>query len=667
MKILLYRRTRHVLTGLALSVLSLLAQAQIQTKFQLTWTDHTNNPVDLQSPGTRAYMPYVLHDATWPPASRFRVWYDIASNSGLGYSESPDGLTWSAGRTLTGLRRSEDILGGIEFAGRPVVLHNTNWALPFRLYYYSRVDVTGDSVNDVLHNIYVAESRDGVTFTNNQVALDKDDAESRLGRFPDGHAVVWIPGRTGNAPEPGAERPSRPFVMYLRDRAGQGIALADSADGYRFAPMADDINTEANESLAVVQVFTNIVDDVPLDAPTNVSVVFPTQPTQVLRLAQNDFRMLAFEANNAMQYLVSADGLTWRVAENPIANIGSAGAGPWNAERNYYGAMAYLGDGRFYVIRGGREAGGRYLSGAAFADSAFYRTNDLGRWAFYSPFDNWQAEGWQPFTSSGNDVDGTETAVIQNADGSVSVRDRKPAGNFYLAHDTAWSVPFTMEFRSKLDDAQTTGSGTDGLAKYTIAAYMIDEFHPGPESWQPAFSSSRFGRWTLGDDTVTNAIFDLDGTTYHTYTVVCRIDEGARAELQAGIGGSAPSRLAYFEVYLDRDFSAPKATYFSTSFAGFAGVDVDGRLDIGFPGPSSGQVTVDWIRWGNGVILDAADPGAVNPTLSIARSATGVRITWTGGTLEASTSLGGWQPVSGATSPAEFPADLAARFFRVRR
>ena len=138
-------------------------------------------------------------------------------------------------------------------------------------------------------------------------------------------------------------------------------------------------------------------------------------------------------------------------------------------------SAAYLGDGKFVLYRAGRTTaeGQLYRTGVAFGESAFYKTNDIGSWSFYSPFNNFAAEGWQPFSTTGNDVDGTLTAIIQNADGTVSVRDRRDSGNFYLVHDAAWVVPFTFEFRAKLDDATATAADAD-FPKFTLAAFQTD-------------------------------------------------------------------------------------------------------------------------------------------------------------------------------------------------
>jgi hypothetical protein len=628
---------------------SALAQEPLAAKFVLAWTDHTNNPVDLQSPGPRAYMPYVLYNTSWPAESRYRVWYDTASNAGLAYGSSSDGITWSTGRVLTGINDASASATGTEYAGRPVVLFNPAWAKPYRLYYYGRTDTSR-------HKIWVAESSDGVAFENNQVALDPEAEGSRLGTFPDGHAVLYLPGRKEDPNDPEA---ARPFVMYFQSRDGQGIAFAESKDGYVFEEPVDDFETEAVEGMINI---TGLPEGV---------TTYPAQPVQVLALAQNDFRMMAFTGNTSLKYLASADGFNWVVAEDPIAEVGSIGAeGSWNDQRNYHASFAYLGGGRFFHMRSGRNnATGLYRTGVAWAQSEFYRDNDLGAWAMYSPFTDYQAEGWAPSVDSSNQVDGNETAVIQNPDGTVSVRDRKPSGNFYLAKDASWSVPFTVEFRSRFDDGETTGSGTDGVPKYTFSAYMQDPFHPGPESWQPAFGSDRLGRWTLGDDSVPGSVFSLDGTQFHTYTVVCRFDESARSQVVAGdTSNNALSRMSVFDVYVDRDFSAPKASFYGTSFAGFPGVDVDGRLDIGFPGPSSGQVTVDWVRWGNGIILDPNDPGATTaPTLAIAQDPGGIKVTYSGGILQSAGMLGGpYTDVPGASSGMIIPTSDLQRFYRLR-
>ncbi|HOK76492.1 MAG TPA: hypothetical protein PLW35_02085, partial [Verrucomicrobiota bacterium] len=503
-----------------------------------------------------------------------------------------------------------------------------------------------------VYKVFVAESADGISFENNQVALDPTIEGSRLGTYPDGHAVAYLPGRNPTPEDPFTERP---FIMYFRDKSGQGIAYAESADGYAFFEVPDDLNTVEIEGLIRIS-------GVPEGA------TFSAQPTHVLQLAQNDLRMWAFRDNTGIQYLVSPNGIDWQLIEDPVLNVGSLGPdGSWNDERNYYASAAYVGQGKFILARSGRSKTGEqlYRTGISFGQSAFYQENDIGKWAHLSPMNDWQSEGWAPYTSSANNPDGVTTALINNGDGTVSVRDRKESGNFYMVHDAALTVPFTFEFRARLDYATGTGADTDH-PKYMVGAFINDPLHPGGEAWQPAFAASRFGGWALATDPSA----ETDNTQFQTFTVVCKFDEGARAQLAINSGNSTANvNLCVYEVFLNRDFSAPKVVYHNTGFFGWGDVDLDGRIDIGFPGPSAGQVTVDWIRWGNGVIHDPQDPPSAPPVLAITKVANGVRLDWTGGgVLQSAQSLGGaWQDETGVSSGAVLPITNTQKFYRVRQ
>lgn len=523
-----------------------------QEKWDMVWTDHGRNPIRLTGIGERSYMPYILYNRDWPEESRYRIWYDYASINGIAYSYSADGLDWASGVEVTGLNTE-----GSSSQGRPVVLYNPEWSLPYRLYYYGN---PGDQ-----WQVRVAESADGIAFENDQIAL----VGGGLGTFPDGHAVAYFPGR------------EEPFWMYYM--GGDGILYASSTDGYFFQEWG---------------YINNITDP-----------FFSAQPTQVFQMAQNDYRMFAFDNNTRIQYLVSANGYDWELWENPIAGVGELGAaGSWNDQRNYYASIAYLGDGRFIMARGGRDnAGGLYRTGIAFGQSAFYENNDLNDWQYVSLFDDYRAENWTSYGSNaGANEDGAQTYVRQNPDGTVTVADLRDSGNFYIVHDANWVVPFTVEARLRVDSAV----GVDADAQYpkaTIACIMNDPFHLGGETWQPAFAQTRVGAWNLASDPSA----EVDNTQFQTYTVVCRFDEAARDALILDANdANANLLLCVYEVYLNRDFSAPKVVFHNTGWYGWEDVGPYGRVDLGFPGPSSGELTVDWIRWGNGEIFDANDPDA---------------------------------------------------------
>ncbi len=513
-----------------------------QEKWDITWTDYGDNPIGLDGVGDRAYMPYALYNEDWPAESRYRIWYDYASINGIGYAESTDGIELSNKVAVTGLNTE-----GTSIGGRPVVLYDTSWDKPFRLYYYCNPDN--------IWQIRVAESSDGINFENDQLSLSAED--SSLGTYPDGHAVLYFPGQY------------EPFRMFYRGSGG--IMVATSEDGYEFI---------------------DFYDIVPLPPAM--------QPTSAISIGQNDYRMWAFVDNTAIQYLVSSDGYNFEVWDDPVNGVGSLGeAGAWNDQRNYYATVVYLGQGRFKMWRGGRnDANGLYRTGYAEGFDAHLAQIDIGHWDIFSPLDDYASEGWETYGSN-------ELGVLtQNDDGTATVTDDREDANFYMVHDTAWVVPYTVEASFRIDEE----GGNDGNGPHcTIACLINDYMHPGSESWQPSFALDRFGGWNLNGS---DPIADCDLTGFNTFTVVCRFDEESRFmffEDPANTAGNA-TQSAY-DVYINRDFSAPAVTFHGTGWAGWTEVDWDGRVDIGWPNPSFGTMTVDWVRWGSGVILDPNDPG----------------------------------------------------------
>lgn len=509
-------------------------------KWNITWTDSAKNPLELSGLGDRSYMPYVLYNKDWPEQSRYRIWFDYASINGIGYAASADGVTWSAPVKTTGLNAD-----GTSTAGRPVLLYNAAWSKPFRIYYYCN---PGD-----VWQVRVAESKDGIAFDNDKMAISTDGTE--LGTYPDGHAVLYIPGRV------------KPFLMYYKS-TGNYIMLATSEDGYEFLDSAPIENSEA------------------------------LQPTCAIALGQNDYRMWAFLANTGIQYLVSSDGFTWEKHEDPINGVGTIGAsGAWNDERNYYAAAVYLGEGKFKLWRGGRNtASGLYRVGVADGVDSQLSVIKGNAWDGFSPLVDYKAEKWEPYTSNAN----TDVLLTQNNDGTVTVKDNNAAGNFYMVRDVSWLVPFTVEARFRIDQA----GGEDANGPHcTISLFMNDAQNPAGESWQPSFGVDKFGGWNLSADPTA----DADMTKFTTITIVCRYNEEALERLLGG-DTAANAEVGAYDLYLNRDFSKPAVTFHGTAFAGWPEVDIDGRLDIGWPNPSIGAMTVDWVRWGSGIILDPKDP-----------------------------------------------------------
>ncbi|MGC9329216.1 MAG: hypothetical protein ACP5I1_16400, partial [Candidatus Hinthialibacter sp.] len=195
---------QHSCIIMAFTLIAVAANAQ--EKWSIEWTDLEDvNPLELNEVGDRSYMPYVLYNESWPEESRFRIWFDFASINGLAYAQSADGIVWTNQVKLTGLNTEGDSIGG-----RAVVLYEPSWSLPYRIYYYA--NPAGE------WEVRVAESADGINFENDRMAIAQSNSE--LGTYPDGHAVLYIPGQ------------EEPFRMFYR--SGSGIMMALSSDGYDF-------------------------------------------------------------------------------------------------------------------------------------------------------------------------------------------------------------------------------------------------------------------------------------------------------------------------------------------------------------------------------------------------------------------------------------------------
>jgi len=524
-----------------LGLLMLAMSATAQEKWSIEWTDRGDvNPLELNEMGDRSYMPYALYNEAWPEESRFRIWFDYASINGIAYAQSVDGITWTNQLKVDGLNTEGELIGG-----RPVVLYEPSWDKPFRIYYYCNPED--------LWQVRVAESVDGINFENDQMAISAEDSD--LGGYPDGHAVLYMPGQY------------EPFRMFYR--SGSGIMVATSTDGYEFYDF----------------------DIVP----------FPPamQPTCAISIGQNDYRMWAFDSNTENQYLVSSDGFNWEQWD-PINDVGGVGeAGSWNESRNYYASVAYLGKGKFMMWRGGKsDATGNYRSGVAEGFDAQLAQIDMGNWDVTSELNDYVVEGWEPYGSNEQGV------LTQNADGTVSINDDSDSANFYMVREAAWVVPYTVEANFRIDEE----GGDDASGPHcTIACFMNDEYHPGGESWQPSFAQDRLGGWNLNGD---DPVFDQDMTQFNTITVVCRFNEESRSDTLIDPGNTAALNLqCEYDVYVNRDFSQPAVTFHGTGWAGWPEVDRDGRVDFGWPGGSTGTMTVDWVRWGSGAILDPNGPG----------------------------------------------------------
>jgi len=204
-------------------------------------------------------------------------------------------------------------------AGRTTVLYNSADAKPYKIWYNSNTDNM---------DLRFAQSADGVTFSDDTYCLT-------LGAWNEGHAVLLDGG-----------------VYHLYYGANNTLCHMTSYNGYTFS------STGLTVSLS-----------------TAISI----KPTSIVKVGANDYRMWADESNTKIHYLVSTDGNTWTMKESPATTVGSVGAaGTWNASRNYYSSVVYLGNGQFKMWRGGYSTA--YVTGYATGTDPELSVSE---WALY--------------------------------------------------------------------------------------------------------------------------------------------------------------------------------------------------------------------------------------------------------------------------------------------
>ena len=247
-------------------------------------------------------------------------------------------------------------------------------------------------------------------------------------------------------------------------------------------------------------------------------------------------------------------------------------------------------------------------------------------WDIVSTLDNYEAEGWYIYSPPR-----TEATLTQNADGTVTItRLNQNSSTIYMTHDVAWdeSNGFTYEFRVRVDAIGGQWGGTD--EHWDRAS--IYPLKNNPDGTWPTFSNGRtwlcsFDQTSIGSRYFANPFLpkaDVDFTQFHVITFVCELDEGILADKLAnepdvsygdsfdeGVIGRALGDHSPWWLYVDRNFTEPAVEEMPGS--GWNGwgppsVDADGIMQIGFQGTTRGQITVDYFRTGNGVILDPNEP-----------------------------------------------------------
>jgi hypothetical protein len=184
---------------------------------------------------------------------------------------------------------------GIDTTGsRPNVIYVPTAAKPYRMYY---------TTNVAPYPNRTAVSSDGITFSEDTPTF------STGGQWSDGHAVCYDNG-----------------VYHMIVQMNSSFAHATSYDGISFS------------TTGIAPAMTGITD----------------QPSCLIKVGNNDWRLFSYSSNTALRYSTSTDGITFTSAEFPISTVGSTGAaGTWNSSRNYFCSVVYIGNGNFKMWRSG--------------------------------------------------------------------------------------------------------------------------------------------------------------------------------------------------------------------------------------------------------------------------------------------------------------------------
>lgn len=265
-------------------------------------------------------------------------------------------------------------------------------------------------------------------------------------------------------------------------------------------------------------------------------------------------------------------------------------------------------------------------------------------WDITSLFNNYQDEGWIIFQAPR-----AGTSVTQNPDGTVTItRLQANSDTIYLHRDVSWKEPddiaaeftwsFTYEFRLKVDQIGGPAGGTDVdfdrasiyPLKNNPETGVADTFSNG-RTWLCSFDEDEIGSRYFANPYLPKA--EVDMTEFHVLTFVCSLDYILLEEKlltqptvnfgQSYEGDNWPDRAlgdhSPWTLYIDRDFDNPVLVDMPGS--GWNGwdaplVDEDGVMQIGFQGTTKGQITLDYFRTGNGIILDPNEPAGGSTQMS---------------------------------------------------
>ncbi len=191
-------------------------------------------------------------------------------------------------------------------------------------------------------------------------------------------------------------------------------------------------------------------------------------------------------------------------------------------------------------------------------------------WDFTDTLDDWKATGWEEFNYTGDA--NPDAKLIQNADGTVTIVDPSSTANFYMMRRTQWDAPYTVQLRVKVDFIAGKGAGQNPA----ISSYVKDRI-----SVQPVLTTNSIADWSI------NNFFEINTMEFQIFTIVAQKD------------GSA-------NIYVNNEFKKPALVVpvGATTFY------PETRLEIGSPTGAVSTITVDYVAFGQGEILEIWARGA---------------------------------------------------------
>ncbi|MCJ7654707.1 MAG: hypothetical protein MUO97_05305 [Dehalococcoidia bacterium] len=282
------------------------------------WVEYGNNPVFGQGlGGAKAYYPKVIYDVNQfsghGDLAYYKMWFGSDDGTGIaqiGYTESADGITWTAG--------TNPVLGLVNNANHPLVKYDPNGfggGVYYKIWYEDKAYVY--SINALRY----AESADGINWANDQLLTQYDAYKLITGISTDWNGGSYGPSdiiynQYGSSSFDDGNLWNNKYVFYYMGTNGTneyiGLAYSDNATHWKRYGNNPVLSPGADWD--------------------NISVGY----CSVLNLSDGWHMWFGGGegTNHGMGYATSPDGISWaKHPDNPIFHISDGK--PWRNDRTY--------------------------------------------------------------------------------------------------------------------------------------------------------------------------------------------------------------------------------------------------------------------------------------------------------------------------------------------